>query len=106
MKFDSSIFKTLSKGERPSEEALVKALTSILNGQASDAQVSALLLGLEMIGLTSQEVRVGTKIMRDNLVPVNIEAEVIDIVGTGGTCLLYTSPSPRDATLSRMPSSA
>ena len=25
---------------------------------------------------------------------------------TVGTCLLYTSPSPRDATLSRMPSSA
>ena len=29
------------------------------------------------------------------------------IVGTGVmACLLYTSPSPRDATLSRMPSSA
>ena len=30
------------------------------------------------------------------------------LVGTGATaaCLLYTSPSPRDATLSRMPSSA
>ena len=26
--------------------------------------------------------------------------------GLYGTCLLYTSPSPRDATLSRMPSSA
>ena len=26
--------------------------------------------------------------------------------GNAGTCLLYTSPSPRDATLSRMPSSA
>ena len=26
--------------------------------------------------------------------------------GVGGACLLYTSPSPRDATLSRMPSSA
>ena len=25
---------------------------------------------------------------------------------TNNTCLLYTSPSPRDATLSRMPSSA
>ena len=25
---------------------------------------------------------------------------------TGSACLLYTSPSPRDATLSRMPSSA
>ena len=28
------------------------------------------------------------------------------IIGRGGICLLYTSPSPRDATLSRMPSSA
>ena len=27
-------------------------------------------------------------------------------IGTAQTCLLYTSPSPRDATLSRMPSSA
>ena len=27
-------------------------------------------------------------------------------IGFGFTCLLYTSPSPRDATLSRMPSSA
>ena len=26
--------------------------------------------------------------------------------GTKSACLLYTSPSPRDATLSRMPSSA
>ena len=28
------------------------------------------------------------------------------IVFKGGTCLLYTSPSPRDRTRSRMPSSA
>ena len=28
------------------------------------------------------------------------------VVGGGMSCLLYTSPSPRDATLSRMPSSA
>ena len=27
-------------------------------------------------------------------------------IGVGWACLLYTSPSPRDATLSRMPSSA
>ena len=29
-----------------------------------------------------------------------------DVLATIRTCLLYTSPSPRDATLSRMPSSA
>ena len=27
-------------------------------------------------------------------------------IGTIGTCLLYTSPSPRDPSISRMPSSA
>ena len=30
----------------------------------------------------------------------------LDSVQAGEICLLYTSPSPRDATLSRMPSSA
>ena len=30
----------------------------------------------------------------------------ISVADTPVTCLLYTSPSPRDATLSRMPSSA
>ena len=30
----------------------------------------------------------------------------IFLYGEIGVCLLYTSPSPRDATLSRMPSSA
>ena len=34
------------------------------------------------------------------------EALVSEVIEAFGTCLLYTSPSPRDATLSRMPSSA
>ena len=33
-------------------------------------------------------------------------ARYLQILDEAGTCLLYTSPSPRDATLSRMPSSA
>ena len=38
-----------------------------------------------------------------------VGAEMIDTTNNNhryNTCLLYTSPSPRDATLSRMPSSA
>ena len=35
-----------------------------------------------------------------------VESTIDDIIETLNTCLLYTSPSPRDATLSRMPSSA
>ena len=36
--------------------------------------------------------------------PSNSDIKILNI--EGGYCLLYTSPSPRDATLSRMPSSA
>ena len=32
--------------------------------------------------------------------------QIVEYEGTAISCLLYTSPSPRDATLSRMPSSA
>ena len=32
--------------------------------------------------------------------------DLLAVSGLGAGCLLYTSPSPRDATLSRMPSSA
>ena len=35
-----------------------------------------------------------------------MNAEVTHPGASANTCLLYTSPSPRDATLSRMPSSA
>ena len=34
------------------------------------------------------------------------EEYIIEALNWSGICLLYTSPSPRDATLSRMPSSA
>ena len=37
------------------------------------------------------------------LIQLGLEADLREI---GIDCLLYTSPSPRDATLSRMPSSA
>ena len=34
------------------------------------------------------------------------DEQYVDDKNLGHACLLYTSPSPRDATLSRMPSSA
>ena len=37
---------------------------------------------------------------------VGVKDGVIAALGRVEGCLLYTSPSPRDATLSRMPSSA
>ena len=48
----------------------------------------------------------GSKIL-DNFIPP-YSATVIENLGNAGciSCLLYTSPSPRDGLLSRMPSSA
>ena len=37
---------------------------------------------------------------------IALENNAMYVYRPGSTCLLYTSPSPRDATLSRMPSSA
>ena len=37
---------------------------------------------------------------------VGITLDLVELAEQVDTCLLYTSPSPRDATLSRMPSSA
>ena len=51
-----------------------------------------------------------TAMLLRNLMAMDVEESLrgnpIDGVVLLGGCLLYTSPSPRDATLSRMPSSA
>ena len=41
-----------------------------------------------------------------DLTSASLGIKVVNTRGFNSTCLLYTSPSPRDATLSRMPSSA
>ena len=50
----------------------------------------------------------GTKyfVEADGKITVKRSQEVNPILQKNKSCLLYTSPSPRDATLSRMPSSA
>ena len=44
----------------------------------------------------------------DVVLPIGDDGSIINLENNQQlvTCLLYTSPSPRDATLSRMPSSA
>ena len=63
--------------------------------------------------ITDTQVKVGPKDLRElprflgkPPQPVDIGQANIEIIAEINHCLLYTSPSPRDATLSRMPSSA
>ena len=62
--------------------------------------------------MRSQALNVGARIINDVVVNVNFKKDKKTIsldsnnVLSTNTCLLYTSPSPRDLSTSRMPSSA
>jgi len=71
-------------------------LRAILRGEQTDAQIKDFLIGLNEAGLTSEQVRIGVEIMRENMTPVNING-AIDIVGTGGTGLHTLSISTASA---------
>ena len=61
-----------------------------------------------IIGLTADRKELYRRIDRrvDEMVKRGLVAEVEKLVNMGYDCLLYTSPSPRDLSTSRMPSSA
>ena len=63
--------------------------------------------GIEQLRRTTRDEPDYDKLMRYRLNILDEHGITIDdIQQVIATCLLYTSPSPRDATLSRMPSSA
>ena len=78
-------------------------------------KIILLLLSLSVysqeVDTVEEIVTVGTKASLKSAIDKQREADqVVSIVDSDALgefpCLLYTSPSPRDATLSRMPSSA
>ncbi|UYG01071.1 MULTISPECIES: anthranilate phosphoribosyltransferase [unclassified Halomonas] len=57
----------------------------IMTGEASDAQIGGLLVGLSMKGESAVEVSAAAQVMRDLMRPVRLFTDnVVDIVGTGG----------------------
>ena len=83
-----SVFKTIFqgyiKGKHPSEDDTRKALTAILSGDSDDGQIGAFLMGLEMVGVTASDIRIGAELMRANMTAVSIPGSIVDTVGTGG----------------------
>ena len=56
---------------------------------------------------SNEEIRLGGAAnVALNLSSLGIKATLIGVTGKDDDCLLYTSPSPRDLSTSRMPSSA
>lgn len=60
-------------------------MQQIMTGEATDAQIGGLLVGLAMKGETAEEISAAAQVMRELMKRVSVSAEnVVDIVGTGG----------------------
>lgn len=78
----------VGRGERLGEERTALVFGQLMRGEATHAQVAALLLGLRAQGETGEEVAGAVRAMREAMVKVTLPAarrtHLIDTCGTGG----------------------
>ena len=91
------------------EEGMLSAkqnnwLASVLIESKSNTEI--INWSLAKIDVSTGEFIVQEGIDTNNLRQELIKLKAAEVISEKNSCLLYTSPSPRDATLSRMPSSA
>ncbi|BEQ14273.1 anthranilate phosphoribosyltransferase [Desulfoferula mesophila] len=83
-----AIAKAVS-GSDLSEQEMVRAMDQIMEGQATPAQIGALLIALRMKGESLEEISGAAQVMRAKATPVACNCAagggaLVDIVGTGG----------------------
>ena len=93
---------------------LISILTFLIISSISTSASEKIKIGL-LLPLSGENKNIGTSVLRSVSMAVNkIDSSKIEILPKNNfddpeqnyICLLYTSPSPRDWTISRMPSSA
>ena len=73
------------EGRDISREAMRAVMTTVMTGEASQAQIGALLVALRMKGEAIEEIAGAAEVMRELVTPVFVAGDhVIDLVGTGG----------------------
>ena len=125
------LIQIVSGGYSLTEDQSKEAFDIIMTGNATPSQIGGFLMAMRVRGETIEEITGAARAMREKVIKINAPPDALDTVGTGGDasgtfnistassfvvsaagvpiakhCLLYTSPSPRDAHESRMPSSA
>lgn len=78
------VLKKLIKKENLSESEMSSVMKEIMEGGLTDAQTSAFLTALRMKGETIDEITSCVKLLQEKAIKLNIEKDIIDIVGTGG----------------------
>ena len=72
------------EGRSLRETEAAAAMLDIVEGLATPAQIAALVVGLRMKGETAEEVAGLARVMRRYATRVEIDGDVVDVVGTGG----------------------
>jgi anthranilate phosphoribosyltransferase/anthranilate synthase/phosphoribosyltransferase len=78
------VLARLGAGETLSVAEAEAAFATIMDGQATQAQIAALLTAMHMRGETVAELMGATKAMRARMTHVRAPADAIDVCGTGG----------------------
>ena len=79
-----AVAKLISKESLSREEAAA-AMTDIMSGEASEAQIGAFIAGLRLTGETPEAIAGCAEVMRANATPIKCDdPNAVDIVGTGG----------------------
>lgn len=93
------IIAKLAKAENLSEEEAISAMTEIMEGRATEAQIAAFLMGLRMKGETVAEITGCARVMRTKALRIEIDKDaigldrddinvdretIVDTCGTGG----------------------
>ena len=89
------MFSTINGFNAPDSDAVGGVRLALLHGQVNDLKG----VDLAVVGMSETQTTTGVNLGIFGASKVNQEM-------TGASCLLYTSPSPRDLRASRMPSSA
>src|SRR3954465_4562733 len=82
------ILLKLSRREDLTRDEAREAFELIMSGQATEAQIGGLLVGLALKGTTAEELIGGASVMREKAVPVGCgpgpDGVILDTCGTGG----------------------
>ena len=76
--------KKLAQGETLTVEQAREAFELIMTGQASEAQIGALLMGIAQRGPTVDEITGAAMAMREKCIKIDAPPDSIDTCGTGG----------------------
>lgn len=80
----ADILLKVQKNEYLSEEEMISCMSSIMEGQWSNEQIAAFLMGLSMRGESIDEIAGAARVMRNKALPIKAPEGAVDCCGTGG----------------------